>query len=44
MFIGEEADVIEQITNFWLENESKQNEKMIADAQSILEKIGGITL
>lgn len=36
MFIGEEADVIEQITNFWLENESEQDEKMKADVHKTM--------
>ncbi len=39
MFVGEEANVIERIAIFWLENESEQDEKMKADVQSILEKI-----
>ncbi len=38
MFVGEEANVIERIAIFWLENESEPDEKTEASVKSILEK------
>ena len=39
MFVDEEYDVLKQITQFWLSNERDQDEKMKADARSILLKV-----
>lgn len=39
MFVDEEFDALEQITQFWLSNECDQAEKMKADVNTILNKI-----
>ncbi len=39
MFATDETDVIEQITRFWIDDEREQDEKMTADANTILVKI-----